>query len=34
MVSTELAHLDIVHDNNRPAKMIETKKKLKSFIDI
>jgi hypothetical protein len=26
MVSTELTHLDIVHYNNRPAKIIEAKK--------
>jgi hypothetical protein len=34
MVSTELAHPDLVHYNNRHTKMIETKKKLKYFMEI
>jgi hypothetical protein len=34
MVSIELAHLDLVHYNNRLAKIIEATKKLKSFMEI
>jgi hypothetical protein len=34
MVLVELAHLDLVHYNNRPTKIIEVKKKMKSFMGI